>query len=68
MTENEMIKILYAKDCIKTKLATYMRAMDRIDYEMAYSVFTPDAKANYYSMPGTTAKEVIDNILAAHKT
>ena len=68
MTENEMIKELYAKECIKTKLATYMRAMDRIDYDLAYSVFKPDATANYVSMPGTTAREVIDNILAAHKT
>lgn len=67
MTDKEMIKELYDKECIKQKIYTYTRAVDRIDEELVKEVFTEDAEANYGYDKGK-AIDVVGRILDMHRT
>lgn len=67
MTEKEMIQELYDKECIKQKIYTYTRAVDRIDEDLVREVFAEDARADYGYDKGK-AIDLVDRILDMHKT
>lgn len=63
---NEHIASLIAKQEITEALGAYCRAMDRIDLDLARSVFHPDAIADYGAMFTGTGYEFVDFIGAVH--
>lgn len=66
MTESEMIRELYAKNAIREQLCTYAYAVDRMDREMAKSVFAEDSTADYSWFDGS-GWEVMDTIIDSHE-
>ncbi len=67
MTENEMIQELYAKNQIREQLYTYARAVDRIDRDLAKSVFAEHANAKYGFFFDDDAWECMDWICDCHE-
>ena len=57
---------LLAKQEITERLNDYCRAMDRIDDELGYSVFHPDAPADYGTIFSGTGHGFIDWVHQAH--
>lgn len=67
MTDIEKIQELYDRECIRQKIYTYTRAVDRIDEELVREVFTEDANADYGYDKGN-ALDVVGRILNMHRT
>ncbi|MEU4839505.1 nuclear transport factor 2 family protein [Nocardia testacea] len=66
MTTDDRLTQLLDKQEITETLAAYCRAMDRIDVELARSVFHPDAVADYGAMFTGTGYEFAEFIAAVH--
>ena len=65
MSESAIVQ-LFAKQEITERLNDYCRAMDRIDDELGYSVFHPDATADYGAIFSGTGHGFIDWVHQAH--
>ena len=65
-TPDDRLAELSARQEITEALATYCRAMDRIDPDLARSVFHPDAIADYGAVFSGTGYEFADFIAAVH--
>ncbi|WP_372734771.1 nuclear transport factor 2 family protein [Nocardioides sp.] len=63
---DQAITDLLDKQAISEVLAAYARAMDRIDLDLARSVFHPEGTADYGEMFTGTGYEFADYIGAAH--
>jgi hypothetical protein len=64
---NAELATLWAKQEIRDVLSRYCRGLDRMDREMAESVFHPDAPANYIDMYEGTGHGFIDWVWTAHE-
>lgn len=62
------LETLAAKQEIRDVLSRYCRAMDRMDLELALSVFHPDAPFHYEGMFEGTGKEFMDWVWKTHAT
>ena len=62
----QMIKELSAKQAISETLARYCRGLDRMDKAMAYSVFHPNAKVDYYGIFQGSGHAFVDWVWQAH--
>lgn len=62
----QIIEELLAKQAIRDALSRYCRGLDRMDKEMAYSVFHPDATALYYGIYEGTGHGFVDWVWEAH--
>ena len=58
---------LLAKDAIRERLHDYVRGMDRMDDDLARSVFHADAPADYDAMYRGTGHGFVDFVHAAHE-
>lgn len=58
---------LHAKQEITERLHDYVRAMDRMDDELGYSVFHADAVADYGTMYQGTGHGFVDFVHVAHQ-
>ncbi|MQY20950.1 nuclear transport factor 2 family protein [Nocardia macrotermitis] len=63
---DEQLAQLFAKQEITERLAAYCRAMDRIDLDLARSVFHPDAVLDYGAMFTGSTDEFAEFIGAVH--
>ena len=64
---NELIREMIVKQEIRDVLSRYCRGLDRMDKEMAYSVWHDDATALYYDMYEGTGRGFIDWVWVAHE-
>ncbi len=64
--EKEMQKML-AKEAIREQIYTYCRALDRIDNELGYTIFAPEAEVDYGPTYKGTGKGFIDMMLDQHR-
>lgn len=53
-------------EAIKRVLYNYCRGLDRMDKDLAYSVFTPSANANYYGIYEGSGHGFVDWVWGAH--
>ena len=58
---------LEAKQAIRDALSRYCRALDRMDKEMAYALWEPDATANYLGIYSGTGHGFVDWVWHAHQ-
>lgn len=58
---------LIEKEAIRDQIYTYCRALDRIDNELGYSVFSEDAKVDYGPTYKGTGRGFIDMMLKMHR-
>ena len=58
---------LEAKEKIRTVLATYCRALDRMDKELAYGVWHPDGTAHYIGIFNGTGRGFVDWVWPVHE-
>lgn len=58
---------LIEKEAIRDQIYTYCRALDRIDNELGYSVFSEDAKVDYGPTYKGTGRGFIDMMLKTHR-
>lgn len=66
--ENRDLEVLLAKDAIRDQIYTYCRALDRIDNELAYTIFSEDSTVNYGNIfPSGTGREFMDDMLKQHR-
>ncbi|MBW1901552.1 MAG: nuclear transport factor 2 family protein [Deltaproteobacteria bacterium] len=63
---DQLIQELIVKQEIRDVLSRYCRGLDRMDKEMAYSVWHDDATALYYDMYEGTGHGFIDWVWVAH--
>src|SRR5262249_9943421 len=61
------LDVLAAKEEIREIIYTYSRGLDRMDKELANSIWNPGATADYPNQKGT-GPEIIDGIWAYHNT
>lgn len=66
VTETELATLV-AKQEIRDVLSRYCRGLDRMDREMAMSVFHPDAPAHYLDMYEGTGHGFVDWVWQAHE-
>jgi hypothetical protein len=67
MTSNSELQVLLDKQAITEVLYRYARSMDRLDRDLGYSVFWPDAVADYHEqMFQGTGHGFIDMVMEAH--
>jgi len=64
---DQPIRDLLVKQEIRDALSRYCRGLDRMDKEMAYSVWHDDATALYYDMYEGTGHGFIDWVWVAHE-
>ena len=57
---------LIEKEAIRDQIYTYCRALDRIDNELGYTVFSKDAQVDYGDTYRGTGRGFIDNMLEQH--
>ena len=62
------LEILVEKEAIREQIYQYCRALDRIDNELGYSVFAPDAEVDYGPTYKGTGYGFIDMMLDMHRT
>lgn len=62
----QSIEELLAKQSIRDMLSLYCRGLDRMDKEMAYSVFWEDAPALYYDIYEGTGHGFVDWVWESH--
>ncbi len=60
------LEILVEKDKIRDQIYTYCRALDRIDFELGYSIFAEDAEVDYGPTYKGTGRGFIDMMLKMH--
>ena len=66
-TVDEGISVHYSEfDDIRARLARYCRGLDRMDKDMAYAVWHPDATATYYDMFEGSGHGFIDWVWKVH--
>ena len=63
---DQRLHTLFAKQEIRDVLSRYCRGLDRMDKEMAYSVWHEGATADYYDMYKGTGHGFIDWVWQAH--
>ena len=63
---DQSIEILLAKQAIRDTLARYCRGLDRMDKEMAHSVFHQDSTVLYYDIYEGTGRGFIDWAWKSH--
>lgn len=63
MTE---LEIFVEKEKIKEQIYTYCRALDRIDFELGYTIFAEDAEVDYGPTYKGTGRGFIDMMLKIH--
>ena len=63
----EELKVLMAKDAIRDQLYTYCHALDRIDAELGYTVFSEDSYVDYGPTYKGTGRGFIDQCLEEHR-
>lgn len=66
MYEKE-IEQLMAKEAIRDQIYTYCHALDRIDFDLGYTVFAPDAQVDYGPTFKGTGHDFITMMLKQHK-
>ena len=64
---DDALVTLWAKQEIRDVLSRYCRGLDRMDREMAESVFHEDAPANYIGMYAGTGRGFIEWVWGAHE-
>ncbi len=64
---SEELKVLIAKEAIRDQIYTYCHALDRIDNELGYTVFSDDAVVDYGPFYKGTGHGFIDHCLNAHR-
>ena len=62
----QVIEELQAKQAIRDTLSRYCRGIDRMDKEMAYSVFHPDTTVLYYDAYEGTGHGFVDWVWETH--
>ncbi len=62
------LKQLIAKEAIRDQIYNYCRALDRIDNELGYTIFSEDAKVDYGPTYRGTGRGFIDMMLDMHRT
>jgi hypothetical protein len=62
------LELVTAELEIRKVLGRYCRSFDRLDRELAYSVWHPDGTAHYIERPVMPARQFIDQILESLKT
>ena len=60
------LEVLIEKDKIKDQIFTYCHALDRIDFELGYTVFAEDAEVDYGPTYKGTGRGFIDMMLKMH--
>ena len=65
--EARTLEDLLAKDAIRERLHDYVRAMDRMDDDLARSVFHADAPADYGAIYQGTGHGFVDFVHTAHE-
>ena len=67
MDVEKELKKLMAKEAIREQIYTYCRALDRIDNELGYTIFTPEAEVDYGPTYKGTGRGFIDMMLDQHR-
>lgn len=62
------LKELLAKEAIREQIYNYCRALDRIDNELGYTVFSEDAEVDYGPTYKGSGRGFIDMMLDMHRT
>ncbi len=62
------LEILIEKDKIKDQIFNYCRALDRIDFDLGYTIFAEDSEVDYGPTYKGTGRGFIDMMLKMHKT
>ena len=60
------LEILVEKDKIRDQIYTYCRALDRIDFELGYTIFAEDSEVDYGPTYKGTGRGFIDMMLKMH--
>ncbi len=60
------LEILVEKDKIRDQIFTYCRALDRIDFELGYTIFAEDSEVDYGPTYKGTGRGFIDMMLKMH--
>ena len=68
MRPETTLEMLVAKDAITEALASYCRAVDRLDMDLGRAVFHADAVADYGAMYQGTGHGFMEFVRAAHLT
>jgi len=63
-----LVTELYEKAAIRDVLSRYCRGLDRMDKDMAYSVFGAEATAHYHDIYQGSGHGFIDWVWGAHET
>lgn len=63
---SQKIEVLLVKQEIRDVLSRYCRGLDRMDKEMAYSVWHADGSAHYYDMFEGSGHDFVDWVWQAH--
>lgn len=66
MYEKEMQQLI-AKEAIRDQIYTYCRALDRIDNELGYTIFSEDAEVDYGPTYKGSGRGFIDMMLKQHR-
>ncbi len=64
---SEELKTLIAKEAIRDQIYTYCHALDRIDNELGYTVFSEDSQVDYGPTFKGTGRDFIDMMLDIHR-
>ena len=64
----EQLRVLHARDEIRQVLATYCRAVDRMDRELAASIWHPDARLEYVGVYEGDASGFLDWLWPVHES
>jgi hypothetical protein len=62
------LDVLVAKDEIRDVLIRYCRAIDRMDHDLALSVWHPEGTCDYLGMYKGTGADFVDWVEALHRT
>ena len=64
----EQLRVLHARDEIRQVLAIYCRAVDRMDRELAASIWHPDARLEYVGVYEGDASGFLDWLWPVHES
>lgn len=63
----DKLQELVEKEAIRDQIYKYCHALDRIDNELGYTIFSEDAKVDYGDTYRGTGRGFIDNMLEQHR-